>query len=144
MWKTHINVNIYLAGFLSFSFTLHTTVIVLLPVSYSSGYKNRIYRCSYLFFSAFSGVLFSFPAPQYEYCLRSQSALNSSGNNLCVNMTPICPGLWLWCLNVSNSATDICASGMSKKFSGIAGSAGEAIGCRAKCISGAACITASG
>ena len=93
-------VNVYFAGFLSTSFTLHTTVSFHLLSSCSSGYKCMRYRCRYVFFSAFSDVLLSFPAPKYEYSLHRQSSLNSSGTNRCVNRTPKCPGLWLWCFSL--------------------------------------------
>ena len=144
MYKTTI-VNVYLAGLLSTSLTLHTTVSFHFPSSCSSGYKNRTYRCRYVFFPALNGVLFSFPAPQYEYCLHKQSAPNSSGNNLCVKRTPRCPGLWLWSLHLSKSANDIlCGSAMSGATGSAGGAADRAICCEAKCTSGAACSAAGG
>ena len=78
----------------------------------------------------FSGVLLSFPAPKYEYSLHRQSSLNSSGTNRCVNRTPKCPGLWLWCFSLCNSPNDsLCATGMSEKVSGAAGGAAGGAAC---------------
>ena len=110
-------VNVYFAGLLNTSFTLHTTVSFHLLSSCSSGYKYMRYRCRYVFFSALSGVLLSFPALKYEYSLRRQSSLNSSGNNRCANRTPRCPGLWLWCFSLCNSHNDsLCALRCRKRF----------------------------
>ena len=106
-------INVYFAGLLSTSFTLHTTVSFHFLSSCSSGVWGIVAGTS----SSRRSVVSCWASLHRSTSILCAGSRVRTVREIIVNRTPRGPGLWLWCFSLCNLPNDIIwALGCRKRF----------------------------